>query len=103
PPNFEPTKDELYRGGRAQPWRRLLTNVSPGHDQQLSAAGRRAFALLQARILEALVGHWNRNHAAGERVKVAEFLYFQRKIDPAGAVPVPGRIRWARWPSESSE
>ncbi|MFN5321951.1 MAG: HTTM domain-containing protein [Planctomycetota bacterium] len=103
PPNFEPTKDELYRWGRAQPWRRLLTNVSPGHDQQLSAAGRRAFALLQARILEALVGHWNRNHAAGERVKVADFLYFQRKIDPAGAVPVPGRIRWARWPSESSE
>ena len=98
PPNYQPSKDELYRWGRAQPWRRLLTNVSPGHDQQLSAAGRLAFTMLQTRILEALVEHWNRGHEIGEQVERAEFLYFQRTIDPTGNVPVPRRIVWACWP-----
>lgn len=97
-PNFEPTKAEVYHWGRAQPWRRLLTNVSPAQDQQLSAAGRQAFGLLQRRILVALIEHWNRGHAAGEQVKQAEFLYFHRTIDPHGTVPVPQRAVWARWP-----
>lgn len=98
-PNFEPAKEEVYRWGRAQPWRRLLTNVSPGHDQQLSEAGRRAFTLLQVRILAALVEHWNRGHESGAQVRRAEFLHFQRTIDPSGRVPVPRRAVWARWPT----
>jgi hypothetical protein len=54
--------------------------------------------MLQTRILEALVEHWNRGHEIGEQVERAEFLYFQRTIDPTGEVPVPRRMVWACWP-----
>jgi hypothetical protein len=97
-PNFEPTPEQVYLWAKAQPWRRLLTNLSPAQGQPLSEAGRTAFEWLHTRLLTALVQDWERRHDPAEGVSSAELLYFYRPGNPGGATPVPQRVVWARWP-----
>ncbi len=98
-PNFAPTREEVFRWGKAQPWRRLWTNLSPAPTQELSEAGQQAFGWLHTRLLGALVEDWERRHQPGEGVRSAELLYFYRPSAPGKAAQVPQRIVWASWPA----
>lgn len=102
-PNFQPNREQIFRWGAAQPWRRYLSNISPRAEQPLSAAGQAAFDAMHYRMLEALVERWNRENFSKAWVKKAEFLYFQRAITKGSGVPEPKRILWASWPAKKAD
>lgn len=101
-PNLEPSREQVFQWGAAQPWRRYFSNISPRADQPLSAAGQAAFDAMHYRVLEALVERWNSAHFSKDWVKKADFLYFQRAITKGSGVPAPKRITWAKWPAKKN-
>jgi hypothetical protein len=98
PPNFEPSREQVFEWGLAQPWRRYFSNISPRADQPLSSAGKAAFDAMHYQVLEALVERWNAGHFSKDWVKKAEFLYFQRPITKGSGTPPAKQITWAKWP-----
>jgi hypothetical protein len=101
-PNFEPSREQVFQWGTAQPWRRYLSNISPRADQPLSKAGQAAFDAMHYRVLEALVERWNSEHFGKDWVKKAEFIYFQRAINKGSEVPAAKQIIWAKWPTKKT-
>jgi hypothetical protein len=101
-PNLEPSREQVFQWGAAQPWRRYFSNISPRADQPLSAAGQAAFDAMHYRVLEALVERWNSAHFSKDWVKKADFLYFQRAITKGSGVPAPKQITWAKWPAKKN-
>ena len=101
-PNFEPSRQQVFQWGLAQPWRRYFSNISPRADQPLSSAGQAAFEAMHYRVLEALVERWNGERFSKDWVKQAEFLYFQRAIIKGSGVPAAKQIIWASWPAKKA-
>jgi hypothetical protein len=101
-PNFEPSREQVFQWGAAQPWRRYFSNISPRADQPLSQAGQAAFDAIYYRVLEALVGRWNSEHFSKDWVKKADLIYFQRAITKGSGVPAAKQIIWAKWPAKKT-